>query len=358
VAGPRHYCSLFDATYLPRALALYRSLERWGGDFVLHAVCMDDESRRLLEALALPRVRLAGIADVEERDPELVAVRPSRSVREYFWTATPAVCRFVLGRTPEIDVLTYLDADLCFSSSPEPLFAELGAGSVLIVPHRSPDEGTRVTGIYNVGWVSFRNDAHGNAALAWWRERCLEWCHDRIEPGRFGDQKYLDDWPERFPGVRVCADPAAGVAPWNDESHALTVDGDGRVRVDGTPLIFYHHAGLRPYRGEAPSARLASLAPRFSVTRTPVRLVWSVVLRPPPARVRELIWRPYVQRLAEAHAELLAVGAEPTIGLRPTMVRMWVAEIALRRVPSPARSAYRRMPAGVRGQVARVLAQR
>src|SRR5436309_13384563 len=178
---------------------------------------MDDESRRLLTRLELPRLTLIDIREVERADPGLLEVRPTRTPWEYCWTATPAVCRFILGREPEIDVLTYLDADLSFSSSPQPLFDELGDGSVLLVPHRSRNDVTRPTGIYNVGWLSFRNDENGRGALDWWRERCLEWCFDRIEPDRFADQKYLDDWPDRFAGVKVCTNPGAGVAPWNDD---------------------------------------------------------------------------------------------------------------------------------------------
>lgn len=358
VSSRREYCTLFDASFLPRALALYRSLERCEEDFVLRAVCMDRGSRDLLTHLALPRLRIIDIAEVEAWDSELEAVRPTRSRREYCWTATAAVCRFILTQAPEVELLTYLDADLSFSSSPTPLFRELGGGSILIVPHRSPSEGTQITGIYNVGWVTFRNDEIGNAALAWWRERCLEWCYDRIEPERFGDQKYLDDWPERFPGVKICTNPGAGLAPWNEERHRLTTDGKGRVCVDGTPLIFHHYAGLRVYRGDSPSARLASWSPRYWVTYSPVRLVWSTRLRLPSSTALDLVWRPYVERLAEAMYELQAVGAAPTIGLRATPFRTALAQAAYKAVPRPVWSAYRKTPRRLQNRVSAVVGRR
>lgn len=39
----------------------------------------------------------------------------------------------VLRLDPTVDSVTYLDADLYFFSSPEPLFDELGAGSILMM---------------------------------------------------------------------------------------------------------------------------------------------------------------------------------------------------------------------------------
>src|SRR5207237_5145326 len=100
------------------------------------------------------------------------------------------------------------------------------------------------SGIYTVGWVSFRRDADGLACLRWWRERCLEWCRDRHEDGRFADQKYLDDWPTRFEGVRVLQHKGANLAPWNLSNVTVQIR-EGRIQADEEPLLFFHFHGLK-----------------------------------------------------------------------------------------------------------------
>ena len=86
---------------------------------------MDEESRKLLEKFALPNVTPMSIKQIEAADAELVAAKNNRNRVEYLWTTTPAIILSLIDNHPEIDVLTYLDADLCFYSSPEPIFAEL-----------------------------------------------------------------------------------------------------------------------------------------------------------------------------------------------------------------------------------------
>lgn len=52
-------------------------------------------------------------------------------------------------------------------------------------------------GQFCVQFMTFTRDG-GEGVRMWWQERCIEWCHARFEEGKYGDQKYLDDWPTRF----------------------------------------------------------------------------------------------------------------------------------------------------------------
>ncbi len=150
-----------------------------------------------------------------------------------------------MNSNPEIDFITYLDADLFFFADPKPIFEEIGDRSIAIIGHRYPPQLHHLLefGIYNVGWLSFRRDENGLACLQRWRQQCLEWCYDRAEEGRYADQKYLDDWPESFQSVVVLRHKGANLAPWNLANYRIHRAQD-RVWVDDDPLIFYHFQGF------------------------------------------------------------------------------------------------------------------
>ena len=245
----RYYCTYFDRNYLSRGLALVESLRHHeSSPFVLFVVCMDEVTRAVLSQLAVPEIRPIPLHEIERRDTALLETREARSLVEYYWTMTPTIILRILERHPKIDLLTYLDADLFFFSSPQPIFDELGRDSILIHEHRfSPSQAElgRHNGRFNVGLLCFRRDRNSMDALRWWRARCLEWCFARYEEGKMGDQLYLEDWPARFQGVRVLQHPGGGVGPWNHDRYHLQAATNGRIAVDGAPLIFYHFHSLK-----------------------------------------------------------------------------------------------------------------
>ena len=242
----RFYCTYFDRNYLVKGLTLYRSLERHGGSFALWVLCLDDETYDVLTRLELPGLRPIRLRDVESANPDVAATRNSRSRIEYYFTLSPVWPLYLLERFSEIDLLTYIDSDLLFFSSPEPIFEELGDDSVLVIEHGFPERLRHLEryGVYNVGFVTFRNDDRGRAVLYQWRADCVAWCYDRAEDGRFADQKYLDRWPSQFPGVHVLRHKGANLAPWNWMNHAIAFDGQ-RGTVDGQRLIFFHFHGFK-----------------------------------------------------------------------------------------------------------------
>ncbi len=254
-AVTRAFCTYFDVNYLSRGLALYESLcATTAGDFTLDVLCLDDEAERRLRNRALSGVRLTRLADLEGADPELLATKGTRSRIEYIFTAGPAFMRHLFDRDPALDLLTYLDSDLYFFSSPEPLFEEAddaGAATV-IVGHRFPDRLRHLeeTGRYNVAWVSFRRDPDGLACLDYWRSACIDWCHDRVEGDRYADQKYLDQFPRRFARVHELQHPGADVAPWNIDDPPLRW-ADGSFLVNDRPLVFFHFQGFKFQRFRA-----------------------------------------------------------------------------------------------------------
>ena len=245
----RFYCSYFDRNYLVRAIALIESLNRHEKNkFTFHAVCLDEITRLTLEKLALPNVVTVPIHEIEQRDFALLATKPSRTEVEYYWTCTPTIILRIMEMHPEIDTLTYLDADLCFFSSPDPIFDELEGHSVLIHEHRFSPSLAHLeaqSGRFNVGLMCFRRGDTSAKVLNWWRDRCIEWCYKRVENGKMGDQSYLNEWPSLFgDSIGILRNEAAGVAPWNHIQYSFGSDKSGNPLVNGQPLVFYHYHSL------------------------------------------------------------------------------------------------------------------
>jgi len=237
---PRYFCTLFDSGYLLKGVAMLRSLGRFCSGAKIYVLCMDEQTKYILERLDLPFVTCITLAEVENE--ELLKAKADRGVAEYCWTLSSCFTWYVMQRYHEIDFLTYVDADLLFYSDVQPLFDEIGDASIAIIEHRFTErlKDREVNGRFCVEWDSFRRDEQGLACLSRWREQCIEWCYYRLEDGKMGDQKYLDEWPARYPSCHILQHPGAGIAPWNYAQYAFGEDPAGNITVQGEPLVFYH----------------------------------------------------------------------------------------------------------------------
>lgn len=242
------FCTLFDSRYLSRGIAMYESLCNHCQNFHLYVFAFNELCLNTLQSLNFDKMTVISLSDFE--DDNLLRVKQRRSRNEYCWTCSSSTVLYVLDHY-NADHCIYIDADLFFYNSPQILLDEMEDNeSVLITPHnytKKYDQGSK-TGIYCVQFVYFKNDIQGRKVLNWWRSACLDWCYDRFENGRFGDQKYLDDWPIRFKGVHVLKHLGT-VAPWNMQQYEIEQNGKQFI---GTELVsqkkfevvFYHYHSL------------------------------------------------------------------------------------------------------------------
>jgi hypothetical protein len=282
-----YFCTYCDQGYAARLVCLHDSLVASGEAFRLYVLCFDAATEAVVAGIGQPSLVAIPLAELLEAEPDYAAVRSQRTPVEFFFTTTPVLVRYCLQREPGADRMTYLDSDLFFFGPASAIFAEQDAASVGIVPHRFPPHLAERTkyGTYNVAWVSFARDRDGLACLEWWRERCLEWCHDYLDQGRFADQGYLDEFPRRFAGVRVLNHPGINAAPWNVHGLRITPSAAG-PRMNDQPLLFYHFQGVR------------ELVPGWF---EPGLRAYQAPLTP---ELKELVYLPYLRALAAVQHRL------------------------------------------------------
>ena len=240
-----NFCTIFDSAYLAKGLALYYSLKTVC-DFHLYIFSPDEKCISAIKNKNLSNVTIIPLNTVETK--ELLAVKELRTLGEYYWTIK-ATCIKHLFDTLNLKLVTYIDTDSFFYSNPKPFFDELGNKSILIVPHNfSPKYFKEIkNGIYNAGFISFRNDKLGLLALNWWNEKCIEWCFSKKEDGKFGDQMYLNSLAE-FEGVHSLKHRGA-LANWNVQQYTFNKIKDsiiGKVKSDEEfEVVFYHFHYLK-----------------------------------------------------------------------------------------------------------------
>jgi len=242
----KYFCTYFDQNYLLPGLTLYRSLRNHCPEFKLYILCLDTVVKDTLARLALEEIIPVPLTRLESANPQLHEARSNRGLFEYYITLTPVLPLFILDHYRDIDLVTYVDADIFFYSDPVPVFDELGDQSILVTEHRFSERNQPqiVHGRFSVQFQSFRNNSQGRACLERWSDQCQAWCRSDLEDGKFGDQKYLDEWPELYDQLVVSSLKGAGLAPWNLDRYRISFV-HGKILVDDEDLIFYHFHAMK-----------------------------------------------------------------------------------------------------------------
>jgi hypothetical protein len=269
---------------------MYESLSVHISDFHLFIFAFDELSNRILLNLSLDKVTIVSLDEFETE--ELKKVKKERSKAEYCWTCTPSIISYVFEKY-NVQDCTYLDSDLLFYSDPSILISEMYQHdkNVLITEHRFSciprlyEE--KRAGRFCVQFMTFVNEKSSLIVLDKWRKQCINWCYARYEEGRFGDQKYLDDWPSAYQNIHILVHQGGGIAPWNLGKYVFKKDKNlitGKVKRTGSifEIVFFHFQYVKFLEDGS-----------FDVG-------WYLI----PTFVKNIFYKPYIKNIVETESRL------------------------------------------------------
>lgn len=192
-----NFCTLFDSNFIYYGLALHKSLLSHSNNFHLYIIAFDENCYKICNDLNLKNCTIIHLNEFENE--RLLKVKPLRTKGEYCWTCASSSIKYCI-ETFNLDNCTYIDADIYFYANPDILIEEMKDKSVLITEHRFSENNKKhiVNGKYCVQFITFKNTTQGMQVLNDWCNDCIEWCYNRIEDNKFGDQKYLDSWMQKY----------------------------------------------------------------------------------------------------------------------------------------------------------------
>jgi hypothetical protein len=271
------FCVILSKYRIYQGVALYRSLEYNYKKFNMFILCVDDETYQLCQELNLTKATLLQDKDLD--DERLIIAKKERRLNEYCWTLKPFFLEYVLDKYDSIENAVYLDADICFFNDPSAIFTANKSYCIQLSEHDFQEKNAAVEqtcGKYNSGFIVFKNCETSVDALRWWQDKCIEWCQDGVDEGRFGDQKYLELLPLLYDDVYPIITPGVNIAPWNESKYQYC-NRNGKVYINDDKLVCYHFCGLRILNKNSYALVIGSQKP-ISFIHTPYAIVLQEVM--------------------------------------------------------------------------------
>lgn len=242
-----YFTTVVSSEYLYKVLVMHQTLKHHCTDFNLFIMCADDEIYKILQGVKLSNTTLLRVQNVE--NDEIEKAKADRSNFEFCWTLKPVTLNHVMKHHQDADYYAHLDADLCFFANPDHIFDEAPEASLYLVEHRYSlrfQNYENQHGRFNTGFVGCRNTETARTAIQWWEERCLERCSQKPDATHkvYGDQWYVERWPELFGDVHNINGKGVNAAAWNIEKYRVS-RGNKQVYIDQDQLIFYHFSGFK-----------------------------------------------------------------------------------------------------------------
>jgi hypothetical protein len=238
-------CTIIDKKYIPYARVLSASIKQYVPALKFIAAVVD-----VTEASDLPRpdetleyIPIPALLKTEIANN--IFKKYAHTNQDHLrWALKPILLLHLLEK---FDNVIFVDPDVYFVGDPSFLFEELSKNDALLAPHWSEtnpliyEDGlfsVMRNGLYSGGFIGANRKTI--PALEWWAEVCHYKMDARPELGVFVDQKYLDIFPLKLPGIRIIHHPGCNLTNINLLTCKRSIE-NGELRINKTyKPIFIH----------------------------------------------------------------------------------------------------------------------
>ncbi len=248
-----YYYSVYSKEYMHKGIVLYNSMKRHDKDFIFFLICLDDETKSLLEKMSLNKVILISVRDIEAYDAEMLKVKCWHQEKSYTWLVKAIGAMYIFDFFAEPDHLLWLDGDTQLLADPQAIYEEWGNNSILLSEEKFTDEYfalSELYGYYNTGLLGFKKDPNSIECLRYYREKLLA-CNFDDYKGSWNDQLYVTDWPQRFDNVGVISNVGINLTPFityyrNNVEKGWFINKKGdEYFLQDNKIILYHFMALK-----------------------------------------------------------------------------------------------------------------
>lgn len=242
-----YFCTVADSRFILETFTLFKSIlaTKNPQDTVFFWVlCLDERAVSMCKDM---NMGIKTMSLKELNDTELMTTQSSRKISEFAQTSKASFVCKILPTIPSHEVITFIDSDVYYYTDPKVVLKNKEEWSILITSHwfsESKKDLEKKVGIYNSGFICFKNDTVGNKCAQDWRRDCIEWCFNRVtETGKFTDQFYLEKWVKNYTPLQISDNKGLNIGTWNIDRFPITKN----LMVENNKLICYHFHGLKLY---------------------------------------------------------------------------------------------------------------
>lgn len=235
----------------------------------------------------------------------------TRTFAESIISIKPILINEFIKQIPVDDSIVYFDADMFFFDSLSRVKSVINNSELLLSEHLFPKsmEGSQIYGIYNGGFVIFKNSKKSIAVLQKWKKLCIEWCELSLYQNKFADQKYLEQFIF-LDGVKVIRDPGInnGQYYFRELRKIRFYKSKNLFFLDNFALICFHFHGIAIHKNF-----ISTGFNRYGLIKKPLTVLFRVYLPYVRSIKREII---YVKEASKIDLADIVIPLKKTSNLR------------------------------------------